>query len=243
MVIKCFNCSSEIFKDQPICPNCFAVQKNRFSRDEIFDFLEAEYPTKPRSKPKFNSIMKPLKQRTHNDWLVFGLATFGVGYYYYLLVTLKDLADHWYYPHGPYENATKIDMFMSSFILMFTYFLGVPLIQYMRYEKLRRHLQRSPDREDRKLPLKGKYIAIWYIILNILFGGTLSMLFIGIFSVVLGYVFEFPSTFLMSIFFVGAGIIFLLTISLGIIIQIFERRWQNTYNAHINWHQKNLSKN
>ena len=240
MKIKCFNCTCKIARDQPICPNCFAVQKKRFTREELFNFLEAEYPTKPRRKPKFNSIQKSVKQRSHGDWFAFGMATFGLGYYYYLLLTLKDLSDHWYYPHGPYENATKIDMFVSSLIMIFTYFLGVPFIQYMRYEKLRRHLQKSPDREERKLPLKGKYIAIWYLALNVLFGGTLSMLFIGLFSVVLGYVFEFPSTLIMSIFFAGAGVVFVLTIAVGIVIQAFERRWQNTFNAHINWHQNRI---
>ncbi|NHJ33212.1 MAG: hypothetical protein FK732_10135 [Asgard group archaeon] len=240
MEIECFNCSSKIPNDQPICPSCFAVQKKHFTREEVFKFLEVKYPTKPRRKPKFDSTQKPLKARSHSDWLVFGLATFGIGYYYYLLMTLKDLSDHWFYPHGPYEHATKIDMFISSIIVIITSFLGVPFIQYMRYEKLRRHLQKSPDREERKLPLKGKNIALWYIILNVLFAGSFSMLFIGLFSVLLGSIFEFPTTFLMSIFFVGAGIIFILMILVGIFIQIFERRWQSTYNSHIQWHQKNL---
>ncbi|MCK5298426.1 MAG: hypothetical protein KAJ76_05940, partial [Candidatus Heimdallarchaeota archaeon] len=114
MKIKCFNCLNEINEDQPICPICFVVQKKRFTREKVIDFLEATYPTKPRHKPKFESIQKPLKQRSHGDWLVFGLATFGIGYYYYLLLTLKDLSDHWFYPHGPYENTTKVDMFIST---------------------------------------------------------------------------------------------------------------------------------
>ncbi|MBK5114113.1 MAG: hypothetical protein KGD59_12240 [Candidatus Heimdallarchaeota archaeon] len=242
MKIECFNCASNIADGQPICPICFAVQKKRFTREEVIDFLEAKYPTKPRTKSKFESTQKPLKQRSHGDWLVFGLATFGLGYYYYLLVTLKDLSDHWFYPHGPYENATKVDLFISSLIVMFTFFLGAPFIQYMRYEKLRRHLQKSPDREKRKLPLQGKYIALWYIALNVLFGGTFTMIITGILSVVIDMVtiIEFHSTAIMSIFFTGAGLVFLLMILVGVLIQIFERRWQTTYNSHILWHQRNL---
>ncbi|TET29743.1 MAG: hypothetical protein E3J70_06230 [Candidatus Heimdallarchaeota archaeon] len=240
MKIKCFNCSSEISKDQPICPNCFVVQKKRFTREKVIDFLEATYPTKPRRRPKFESIQKPLKQRSHGDWLVFGLATFGIGYYYYLLMTLKDLSDHWFYPHGPYENTTKVDMFISTILIIVTYFIGTPFIQYMRYEKLRRHLQKSPDREERKFPLKGKYIALWYLILNVLFVGALSLLIIGLLSALLGFVFENPSTLIMAIFFAGAGIVFILMIFVGVLVLIFERRWQSTYNSHIQWHQRNL---
>ena len=82
MTVKCFNCSSKIPIDEPICPICFAVQKKRFTREEVIDYLEIQYPTKPRSKPKYESTQKPLMQRSHGDWIVFGLATFGIGYYY-----------------------------------------------------------------------------------------------------------------------------------------------------------------
>ena len=131
-------------------------------------------------------------------------------------------------------------MFISTIIVILTYFIGIPFIQYMRYEKLHRHLQKSPDREERKFPLKGKFIALWYFILNILFTGTFSLLTLGLLSALLGLVIADPTTAIMAVFFAGAGIVFILMIIVGVLVLMFERRWQTTYNSHIQWHHKNL---
>jgi hypothetical protein len=56
----------------------------------------------------------------------------------------------------------------------------------------------------------------------------------------LGYVFENPSTLIMAVFFAGAGIVFILMIFVGVLVLLFERRWQSTYNSHVQWHQRNL---
>ncbi len=240
MLKSCFNCASEISSKDHICPNCYAVQRKIFTRDDLFDILEKEFPTKPTDKERFVSTKIRIKPKGYRRWLTFGIFTLGIAYYYYLLMVFKNLSDHWYYPHGKYENSTKIDMLVVTLILVFTNFLGIPFIQYVKYEKLRRHLQNDPQASEYKIPVAGKTVFWIYSLFNVLFMGTVSMLFFGISSIVAGKYFEFETIMITIVFFVIAGTIFALAMFLAIQLSLFERNWQKQFNQHINWHYKSI---
>ncbi|MFW9923399.1 MAG: hypothetical protein ACFFDW_08970 [Candidatus Thorarchaeota archaeon] len=233
----CFNCKQSITdNDNPICPNCFAVQRNKFSRESIFNFLEIDFPTKNIDKERYTSTEIKLHTRAAEWWIIGGVFTLGVLYYYYLILTLSDLNDHWYYPHGSYENSTKTDIFTAMVILIFTAFLGVPFIQYMRYEKLRRHLGKAPPSSKKGYPIRGKPIFWLYAVLNLLFIIIGNMLFFGLSSILAGKFFQFDSNGLTIIFFMGAAILLILAILLAVILILFDIRWQEILNVHITWH-------
>ncbi|HUU77839.1 MAG TPA: hypothetical protein VMX55_05800 [candidate division Zixibacteria bacterium] len=232
----CFNCNHKISNKKPICPYCFVVQRKHFSRENLFDFLEIYFPSKPNLKERFENSQKKLHQRNYDAWIVFGILTFGIAYYYYLLLTLEDLNDHWFHHHGYYEETTKNDVFISFIILLFINFIGVPLIQYVRYNKLRNHLLKAPPNSCRKIPPKGSRMFWLYFVFNILFIATGSAVFFGVSSVVADKYIPIDSTTIAIIFFTGAGLILFITILIGIMIILIETRWQEAFNYHITWH-------
>lgn len=236
MVTQCFNCKKNISSEKPICPYCFAVQKDRFSREELFDFLEIYFPTKPNVKERFVSTKKKIHIRNYDLWLVLGIFTLGIAYYFYLVLTLKDLNDHWMHPHGYYEKTTKNDVFIAFVILLFLNFLGVPLIQFIRYNKLREHMLKAPPLSYKQLPVKGSRIFWIYIAFDVLFGLTINAFFFGVSSIVADKYIPIDSTQIAIIFFLGAGLILLTTVLLGIVIIMIETRWQRIFNYHISYH-------
>lgn len=242
MPLECFNCNKTMNEDIPICPNCFVVQKNHFSREELFNYLETKLPTKPKKRTKYTSLKKNILTRDYNYWLFNGLFTFGIAYYYYLLLTLNDLNDHWILPHGTMENSTKNDLFISIILIIFTNFLSVPFIQYIRYEKLLRHINKAPTIPSKKLPPKGAYIFWLYFLLDILFLGVISFISFGILAIIGDYFLQYDLWLVVLIFIIIAILIFALLIVLAFILTIFERRWQNLFNEHIKWHERNNEK-
>lgn len=237
---SCFNCATKISESEYICPNCYAVQRQDFTQDELFDNLEKMYPTKPVFKERLVSTKVLIEPKDYNKWLILGILTLGFAYYYYLLMVFKDLSNHWYYPHGKYENSTDVDILIMILIMVFTNFLGIPFVQYVKYEKLRRHLQKAPHPSDYIIPNTGKFIFWFYTLLVILFVGVFLMLFFGISSFVAGRYFEFNSLTIAIIFFVIAGVIFLLALVLTIVLLMLESNWQMQFNQHLNWHLKDI---
>ncbi|MBN1330845.1 MAG: hypothetical protein JXA54_15335 [Candidatus Heimdallarchaeota archaeon] len=239
MSTKCFNCNEKVKKEQPICPYCHAVQRNTFTREEFFDYLETQFPTKPIGHKKFTSTKKIVPQLNYAKWLLISIFTFGIGYYFYLLRSLKNLNDHWIYPHGSYEIATKVDLYTSSILIIFTNYLCLPLIQYFRYEKLRRHLEIAPTLcKDTHILIDGKNIYWNNTIFVALFSGTILMLFFGLASITADLYFEFLSIAAIILFFSAAGIIFIFCLFWLIKLIKYEIDWQMKFNKHLEWHKQ-----
>ncbi len=232
----CFNCQKPLIEGKPICPFCFAVQRNSYSRNHLFDYLEHYFPTKPVEKERYINTKVQITQRDYDNILVVSIFTLGIYYFYYLLQTLQDLNDHWYHPHGRYEVTTKNDTFILMVILTLTTFIGVPFIQYVRYEKLRNHLLKAPPMENQDIPIKGSKIFWIYIIYDIFFVGTGTMLFFGLSSIIADWFFEFITASITAVFFFGAATVFTLTILSGIVLIMLEKRWQEIFNDHIAYH-------
>lgn len=232
----CFNCQKSLKEGKPICPYCFAVQRNSYSRNQLFDYLEHYFPTKPVVEERYISTKVQIIQRDYDNILVVSILTLGIYYFYYLLLTLQDLNDHWYHPHGRYEVSTKNDTFTLMVILTLTVFVGVPFIQYIRYEKLRNHLLKAPPMENQNIPIKGNKIFWIYIIYDLFFVGTGTMLFFGLSSIIADWFFEFDTAGVTAVFFLGAATIFTLTVLSGVVLIMLEKRWQEIFNDHIAWH-------
>jgi hypothetical protein len=195
-------------------------------------------PTKTHYEPKPQYNTQVLPQRNRKKWLILGFFSLGILYYVYLLYTLQDLNKHWDYSHGPYEETTQIDLFTCAMLLFVLNFLVIPFIQYIRYERVRRHLLKAPPMRDLYLPPKGKRIFWLYMILNALFLGIGSMLFMGISSVVAAYYLQIDSTFLLVLFFVLAFLFSALFVWLAYVLNDFDSRWQKVVNKHFAWHQQ-----
>ncbi|MHA1154583.1 MAG: hypothetical protein ACTSQK_00600 [Candidatus Heimdallarchaeota archaeon] len=238
---SCFNCQKSLVEGKPICPYCFAVQRNSYDRDQLFDYLEHYFPTKPAAKKQYVSTKVQIIQRDYENILVWSILTLGVYYFYYLLLTLQDLNDHWYHPHGRYEATTKNDTFTLMVILTLTLFLGVPFIQYVRYEKLRNHLLKAPPMENQTIPIKGSQIFWIYIIYDLFFLGTGAMLFFGLSSVIADWFFKLDTAGITTVFFLGAATVFTLALLSGIALIILEMRWQEIFNDHIAMHYNGTS--
>ncbi len=237
MTVVCFNCQEEIKGNFPICPHCYVVLRQESSREELFDFLEGYFPTIPSGSKKFTSTKKPVMGLNYTKWFIIGILTFGIGYYVYLLHSLKSLNDHWYYPHGPFENETKVDMLTATLLLIFTNFLCIPILQYARFEKLRRHLIMAPSRvKDQYVPMKGKNIFWFYFLLNVLISGTTTMLILGFSSIIAGKYIEFNTVFAAVLFFLSAGLILVIGIILAVRLVQLEKEWQEEFNDHLSWH-------
>ncbi|NHK32705.1 MAG: hypothetical protein FK730_15250 [Asgard group archaeon] len=236
----CYNCKKKYNDEKPICPHCFVVHKEQFSREELFNFLEIHLPTKSiRKKQTFVSTRKKIKKINYWNWLLIGLFTLSFGYQYYLLLTLKALNDHWFYPHKSDENTTQVDMFTTTILLVFSNIISVPILQYIRYEKLRRHIERAPKASVVKdFDVQGVLIFWLVAIFYLLLAGTITMLVLGIGSVVSGLYFNFNSTFLEVIFFSGAGLVFISSIIVAQRLAKYDKLWQEIFNFHVNWHQK-----
>jgi hypothetical protein len=236
----CFNCQKTIDSSKPICPYCFVVRGNKFSRDEVFDYLDHYLPTKiSKQKKKFTSVNKPVHTFHYWRWFFVGLISFGVGYQYYLLLTYKALNDHWFYPHYGSENTTEIDMLTSTLIIFFGFLLGLPLVQYIRYEKLYRHCLTAPeDSIPKDFKIKGISIFGFYILFYFLLAISIALLVIGIGAAVSGMYFNFNSTAVMAIFFTGSGFILFSSFIVLIQILIYEKLWQDVFNYHVNWHRQ-----
>ena len=237
----CFNCGNNVKDSYPICPHCFVVQKEQNSREDVLEYLEIYLPTKPKIKEKTVSTSVIVEQRDYIDWLLLGIFTLGIAYYYYLLQTLKDMNKHWLFPHGDYEDTTHSDTVTATILLVVTSFIGVPFIQYMRYEKLNRHIQKAPYIPGITTPPKGKRMFWLYLVNNILFLGSANLVFFGVSALVVDFLFEFESIYVGIIILVGAGIFIILMIILTIAIVVIERSWQNTFNTHIEWHNEIIS--
>ncbi|MEA2070091.1 MAG: hypothetical protein U9O98_02260 [Asgard group archaeon] len=242
MKYNCQNCGQELEKKVIICPTCYAFQSNEYTRKELFAFLEKYYPLSITEKKEYTSTKFPLPKRNHTKWVLIGLGTFWFGYIYYLLLTLQDLNYHWYYPHEQDEKTTKIDLFTVIIITISTLFLGIPFLQYVRYKKLRTHLQHAPHSSKYYIPQEGKRIFWLYLLDNVLFSGSITMLFFGLSSIIASRYFEFSSTFLIILFFLGTFILFVLAIWLLVQLIIFDAKWQKTLNKHFNNHLKNINK-
>jgi hypothetical protein len=236
----CYNCKKNYNDEKPICPHCFVVHRELFSQEELYNFLEIYLPTKSiRKKQTFVTTKKKIAKMNYLKWLLIGIFTFGLGYLYYLLLSLKALDDHWFYPHGSNENTTQVDMFTSTLLLFFGNIFGFPILQYIRYEKLRRHMKKAPKVSIAKEFDTQGVLMFWLaIIYYILLAGTIAMLVLGIGSIVSGLYFNFNSTFLEVIFFSGAALVF--TSSIIVIQRIvkYDKLWQEVFNFHVEWHQK-----
>lgn len=234
--ISCFNCNKTLEAGKPICPYCFAVQKNQYTRDQLFDYMEIYFPTKPEVKERYVNTNIRVKQRDYANFLILGILTLGIYYYYYLALSLQDLNDHWYQPHGAYESSTKNDTFTLLVVLILTNFIGVPFIQYVRYEKLRNHLAKAPPMINKKKPIKGSRIFWLYIIFDVFLLAAGAMLFIGLSSIIADRFIEFSTSGITVVFFSGAGIIFTIAVLAAFALVIFEIRWQDIFNDHLAWH-------
>jgi len=232
----CFNCGNNVKDSYPICPHCFVVQKDHYNRDDVLEYLEIYLPTKPKIKERQVSTSIIVERRDYIDWLLLGIFTLGIAYYYYILQTLRDMNRHWYFPHGDFEEMTKCDTVTATIILVFTGFLGVPFIQYIRYEKLNRHIQKAPYIPDIINPPKGKRMFWLYLVNNILFLGSLNLLFFGISALIADFIFEIKSIYIGIAILVAAGIVIVLLFLLSFTIIVIERNWQKTFNTHIDWH-------
>lgn len=243
MSIVCYNCKTPLEKDVPVCPYCRVVRTDQYSREELFDYLEEFFPTRLTHKKKPVSTTKRLKTRDFWEWYSFGVLTLGIGYYLYLLVTLKDMNDHWDYPHGSYETTTKNDLFTSLLLLLTTSFFGAIIIQYNRYQKLYNHILNAPHVGSLRVPLRGKSIFWLFVLQTVLFLALVLLLFFGISSFLAGMFFEFDSIWITLLFLMGAGLILVLYLLVHVLIVIFERQWQSIFNDHIIWHMQLEEKN
>ncbi len=232
----CFNCQKTLIIGKPICPYCFAVQRKSYSRNDLFGYLEQYFPTKPVEKKQFISTKIEIKQRDYEKILVLSILTLGLYYFYYLLLTLQDLNDHWCHPHGRYEVTTKNDTFILLVALTLTTFVSVPFIQYIRYEKLRNHLLKAPQMENQNIPINGTKIFWIYVVYDFFFLGTGTMLFFGLSSIIADWFFEFNTASITAVFFLVAATVFTLAILSGIVLIMLERSWQEVFNEHIAWH-------
>ena len=232
----CFNCRKKISENHPICPYCFVIQRKNYSKDEIFNYLEKYLPTKLVSKSKITTINKLVPFFDFDFWISRSFLSLGIFYFYYILLTLKALNDHLYLPHKAFEESTKMDMFILT-LFSFSGIFGLPFIQYIRFERLRKHLIKAPIEDHEKIKLtKGVLILALYLILILFLSGVIIMLFFGLSSILAGRFFEFNSTFLTVIFFIGAFIIFILTLFFILILFLFDNKWQMIFNKHIKWH-------
>ena len=137
-----------------------------------------------------------------------------------------------------FEETTHTDTLTSTTILILTSFIGVPFIQYMRYEKLHRHIQKAPYIPNITNPPKGKRMFWMYFVNNILFLGILNLIFFGVSALVVDFLFEFESIYVGISILVAAGVVIILLILLSITIAVIERTWQKTFNTHIEWHSE-----
>lgn len=235
----CYNCQKKYNDKKPICPHCFVVHREQYSQDELYEFLESYFPTKSISiKQTFVSTKKKIEKIQYWKWLIISILTIGFGYQYYLLITLKALNDHWYYPHKSNENTTHVDMFTTTLLLVFSNFIGMPILQYIRYEKLRRHIEKaSKESVNRDFEVQSALIFWLAVIFYILFAGTIVMLILGIGSIVSGLYFDFNSTFLVIIFFSGSGLVFISSIIVAQRLIKYDKLWQEVFNFHVDWHQ------
>ncbi|NHJ48194.1 MAG: hypothetical protein FK733_10445 [Asgard group archaeon] len=245
MTNKCFNCMNVFDSNKPICPHCFVIQKDKFSREELFAYLEKYFPTKTiKEKQKIISIKKSVSTYRFWVWLLIGIVTLGFGYHYYVLVTLKSLNDHWYYPHKRIENSTNIDMFTSTILLLFGSYFTLPLVQYMRYEKLRKHCLTAPSGSlQKEFTITGSTILWFSVMFYFLISAFVAMIVLGIGSVFFGLYFNFDSTFLLVIFFTSSALIFISSMIVLYFVIKYEKAWLETFNYHIGWHQEKIIKN
>jgi hypothetical protein len=236
----CLNCKKIIDISKPICPHCFVVLKDKYTREELFNYLEIYFPTRTiKEKQQIVSVKKPLHTFRYWIWFLIGIFTLGFGYQYYILLTLKALNDHWYYPHKRIEDSTSIDMFTSAILLLFGSYLTLPLVQYLRYEKLRRHCLTAPKESlHKKLDVTGTTIFWFSVIFYFLISAFVTMIVLGIGSVFFGLYFNFDSTILLVIFFTASGLIFISSIIVLSRIIKYEKFWIDVYNYHAKWHQE-----
>jgi len=199
--------------------------------------LEIYLPTKPITKEKVVSSRVILHTRDYSDWALRGLFTLGIAYYYYILLTLNDMNDHWLHPHGKYEKTTRNDLFISTILTVVLSFFIIPFLQYMRYHKLRQHLLNAPPNSVDKLPQKGIVMLILFIFFDLLVLGIITMLFLGLGTIFADlFIINFESTLISTIFFSSAAVIFILVILSAILIYNIEKRWQEAFNFHVIWH-------
>ncbi|MHA1126201.1 MAG: hypothetical protein ACTSQX_11290, partial [Candidatus Heimdallarchaeota archaeon] len=183
----CYNCGNNVKDSYPICPHCFVVQKEQHSREDVLEYLEIYLPTKPKIKERIVSTTVQIEKKDYVNWLLLGIFTLGIAYYYYMLQTLRDMNKHWLFPHGDFEETTHSDTIISTIILILLSFIGVPFIQYMRYEKLSRHIQKAPYIPSITTPPKGKRMFWLYLVNNILFLGSLNLIFFGVSALIVDF--------------------------------------------------------
>jgi len=235
--LRCFNCGEAIPEAKPICPYCFAVQREQFSREELFNYLEEYFPIKTTRKPKITCSHITIKKINYKELISLAPISFGISYYLYLLESLKALNDHWYFPHKKNEHNTSVDMFISTILLVALNILVVPFIQYFRYEKLRRHLLQAPNYEEGKpLPQMGKRIFWAYLVMNLFLFGSIAMFTIGGLSFVIDVFTVLDSSIITIIFFVAAALIFIGAAFIAFVLSRLEIRWHRIFTEHLQWH-------
>jgi MFS family permease len=173
--------------------------------------------------------------------LVRGVFTLGWGYFYYLLLTLQDLNDHWYLPHQNDEPGTRSDVFIAFILFGFLGIFALPFIQYVRYEKLRRHLLKLPEWENQPVPRQGKLIALLNSVMVFLYYATITSTFFGISTLVAGFFFTTNTILIAIAFLVGAVILLFLSIIVTLQVISYEQKWQETLNEHFKWHKKQIN--
>ncbi|NHJ39261.1 MAG: hypothetical protein FK731_04450 [Asgard group archaeon] len=235
----CSNCQKKFSNKKPICPYCFVVDREHYSREELFEFLEIYLPTKSITKKQsIVSTKKKIEEIKYFRWLIVGIITLGFGYQFYLLMTLKALNDHWYFSHRSDENTTQVDMFTTTLLIFFSNFIGMPILQYIRYEKLCKHIKKAPKTSIKEEFNVQASLILWLtVVFYILFSGTIAMLVLGIGSIMSGLYFNFNSTFLVIIFFSGSGLVFISSIIVAQRLVKYDKLWQEIFNYHIDWHK------
>ncbi len=239
---RCSNCHKPIPETKPICPHCFAVQRDRFTREELFNYLEEYFPTKPPRKPKITSTKVPIRKINCKEMILLGPFSFGISYFIYLLESLKALNDHWYLPHRKNELSTTTDMFVATLLLVTLNVFFIPFLQYTRYKKLRQHLLHMPNyQEDHPLPQKGRIIFWAYVLLDLFLLGSLAMFAFGGVSFVVDSITVLDSSLITAIFFLAAVLIFAGAIVIAVVLSRLEIRWYKIFSEHMQWHHKKLA--